>query len=157
VSFTRAYKKEDLVETRANHFAARYLLPPSIVKSIPVTSWNTEAVLEWASHFKVSTRALTIALLDAGIIDEQTGSNLSKVRVPAAQKVDPELANLSETAAARKRQLFQRGLSGSYVTLCFKAFDCGLVSGGRVAEMLLVDQLQLGDLASLYSINLQAR
>jgi hypothetical protein len=127
------------------------------VKSIPVTSWNTEAVLEWASHFKVSTRALTIALLDAGIIDEQTGSNLSKVRVPAAQKVDPELANLSETAAARKRQLFQRGLSGSYVTLCFKAFDCGLVSGGRVAEMLLVDQLQLGDLASLYSINLQAR
>jgi Zn-dependent peptidase ImmA (M78 family) len=157
VSFTRTYKKEDLIETRANHFAARYLLPPSIVKSIPVSSWSSEAVLKWASHFKVSTRALTIALQDAEIIDEQTGSNLSKVRVPAAQKVDPELANLSETAAARKRELFQRGLSGSYVALCFKAFDAGLVSGGRVAEMLLVDQLQLGDLASLYNLNLQAR
>ena len=157
VSFTRAYKKEDLVEIRANHFAARYLLPPNIVKSIPVTTWNTKAILEWASHFKVSTRALTIALQDAGIIDEQTGSNLSKVRVPAEQKVDPELANLGETAAARKRQLLERGLSGSYVALCFRAFDRGLVSGGRVAEMLLVDQLQLADLASLYGINLQAR
>ena len=81
----------------------------------------------------VSTRALTIALQDAGIIDEQTGSNLSKVRVPAEQKVDPELANLGETAAARKRQLLERGLSGSYVALCFRAFDRGLVSGGRVA------------------------
>jgi hypothetical protein len=100
---------------------------------------------------------LTIALQDAGIIDEQTGSNLSKVRVPVEQKVDPELANLGERAAARKRQLLERGLSGSYVALCFRAFDRGLVSGGRVAEMLLVDQLQLADLASLYGINLQAR
>lgn len=52
VSFTRAYKKEDLVEIRANHFAARYLLPPNIVKSIPVTTWNTKAMLEWASPSK---------------------------------------------------------------------------------------------------------
>lgn len=157
VSFSRAYKKEDLIEIRANHFAARYLLPPSVVSSIPVSSWNREAVLEWASHFKVSTRALTIALQDAGQINEQTATSLSKVSVPAALKVDPELTSLSAIASARKRELFQRGLSSSYVALCFEAFDRGLISGGRTAEMLLVDQLELTDLASLYGISLQAR
>jgi len=157
VSFLQTRKKEDLVEIRANRFAARYLLPPSVVSAIPVRSWNREDVLEWASRFKVSTRALTIALQDARLIDEQTASDLSKVSVSATQKVDPELANLSKGAAARKREFFQHGLSSSYVALCFEAFDRGLISGGRAAEMLLVDQLELADLASLYRINLQAR
>ena len=157
VSFSRTYKKEDLVEIRANRFAARYLLPPSVLSSIPISSWDRKSVLQWASRFKVSTRALAIALQDAHLITEQTASDLSKVSVPAAQKVDPELANLSEAAAARKRELFQRGLSSSYVGLCFEAFHRGLISGGRAAEMLMVDQLELTDLASLYRINLQAQ
>jgi Zn-dependent peptidase ImmA (M78 family)/transcriptional regulator with XRE-family HTH domain len=157
VSFSGTYKKEDLIEVRANHFAARYLLPPSVVNAIPVSRWNRQTVLEWAGRFKVSTRALTIALQDAHQIDEKTASALSKVSVPSSEKVDPELANLSEGAAARKRELFQRGLSSSYVALCFEAFDRGLISGGRAAEMLLIDQLELVDLASLYRINLQSR
>jgi Zn-dependent peptidase ImmA (M78 family) len=157
VSFSRTYKKEDLIEIRANHFAARYLLPPSVVSAIPVSSWNKNSILEWASRFKVSTRALTIALQDERLIDAQTASDLSKVRVPTEQKVDPEVSNLSNEAAARKREFFQRGLSSSYVSLCFEAFDRNLISGGRAAEMLLVDQLGLTDMASLYHINLQAR
>jgi Zn-dependent peptidase ImmA (M78 family) len=157
VSFSRTYKTEDLVEIRANRFAARYLLPPSVVNSIPVSTWNREAVIEWASRFKVSTRTLTIALQNADLIDGQVASDLSKARVPAAQKIDPELDNLSQGAAARKRELFQRGLSSSYVALCFEAFDHGLISGGRAAEMLLVNQLELAELTSLYGINLQAR
>jgi len=157
VSFSRTYRKEDLVEVRANHFAACYLLPPSVISAIPVSSWNREAVLEWASRFKVSTRALAIALKNANLIDAHTAAELSKASVPTAHKVDPELANLSEAATTRKRELFQRGLSSSYVALCFEAFDRGLISGGRTAEMLLVGQLELADLASLYRINLQAR
>ncbi len=157
VSFSRTYRKEDLVEIRANHFAACYLLPPSVISAIPVSSWNRGAVLEWASRFKVSTRALAIALKNANLIDAHTAAELSKASVPTAHKVDPELANLSEAATTRKRELFQRGLSSSYVALCFEAFDRGLISGGRTAEMLLVGQLELADLASLYRINLQAR
>jgi Zn-dependent peptidase ImmA (M78 family) len=157
VSFSGTYKKEDLVEIRANRFAARYLLPPSVVKDIPVSSWTRQAVLDWASRFKVSVRTLTIALHNANQINDETASALSKVSVPATQKVDPELANLSEAAASRKRQLLHRGLSSSYVALCFEAFHRGLISGGRAAEMLLVDQLELADLASLYRINLQTR
>jgi Zn-dependent peptidase ImmA (M78 family) len=157
VSFSRTYKKEDLIEIRANRFAARYLLPPSVISAIPVTSWNATAVLEWASRLKVSARALTIALNDAGLLDDRERENLSKASVPAALKSDPELTNLSEFGAVRKRELLQRGLSSSYVTLCFEAFDRGLISGGRVAEMLLVDSLELPELASLYHINLQAR
>jgi hypothetical protein len=100
---------------------------------------------------------LAIALKNANLIDAHTAAELSKASVPTAHKVDPELANLSEAATTRKRELFQRGLSSSYVALCFEAFDRGLISGGRTAEMLLVGQLELADLASLYRINLQAR
>lgn len=157
VSFSRTYKAQDLIEIRANHFAARYLLPPDVVTGIPVGSWNRGAVVEWAGRLKVSTRALTIALKDAHLIDDETAADLASVSVPAALKVDPELANLTERGAVRKRELIERGLSSSYVTLCFEAFDRGLISGGRAAEMLLADQLELSELASLYHINLQAR
>lgn len=157
VSFSRAYKQQDLIEIRANHFAARYLLPPDVVTGIPVRSWNRGAVVEWAGRLRVSTRALTIALKDAHLINDETAAYLASVSVPAALKVDPELANLSERGTLRKRELIERGLSSSYVALCFEAFDRGLISGGRAAEMLLVDQLELSELASLYHINLQAR
>ena len=131
VSFSRTYKEQDLIEIRANHFAARYLLPPDVLTGIPVGSWNRGAVVEWAGRLKVSTRALTIALKDAHLIDDETATDLASVSVPAALKVDPELANLSERGTVRKRELIERGLSSSYVTLCFEAFDRGLISGGR--------------------------
>lgn len=155
VSFVGRYKKSSLVEIRANTFASRYLLPPSVVTSIPVHHWAPADILRWASHFKVSTKALTIALKEAGRIDESTATALAKVKVPADQKADPELSNLSGRAEERKRMLLERGLSTPYVRLCLEAYAQGVISGGRVAEMMLVDNFELNEIADLFDFNLQ--
>jgi Zn-dependent peptidase ImmA (M78 family) len=157
VSFTGTHAKDSLVEIRANTFASRYLLPPSVSAALPVTEWTHDAIIDWASHFKVSTKALAIALKEAGVVDEKTAANLMQVSVPAERKVDPELVNLSGRAEARKRGLLERGLSTFYVTLCFDAYAQGLITGGRTAEMMLVDDFELNEIAELFNVTLQAK
>lgn len=155
VSFATASSREPLVEIRANAFAARYLLPRSLVSEIPVSAWTQDEVLRWASHFKVSTTALTIALKEAEVIDEETAKHLRRVRVPAHAKTDPELTTLSPRAAERKSELLERGLSSYYVGLCFEALAKGAVSAGRAAEMMLVSDFELAEIAELFSVSLQ--
>jgi hypothetical protein len=150
VSFTNT--KADLVETRANAFASRYLLPLEITKQIPVRQWTRAEIVKWASQFKVSTTALAIALKEAGIIDDDGVEDLRQARVPANEKVDPELTNLNETSAIRKQEFLSRGLSAFYVRLCLEAWTKGIVSAGRVAEMLLVDDFELWDIAELFGM-----
>jgi Zn-dependent peptidase ImmA (M78 family) len=154
VSFAVNYAKESLVEIRANTFASRYLLPPSLAKSIPVTQWDGDAIIKWASHFKVSTKALAVALKEAGVIDDGDVVHLSRFVVPAKQKLDPELVNLSDKALARKRELLEWGLSSYYVGLCFEAVSKGLISAGRAAEMLLIDDFELPEIAALFGVKL---
>ena len=145
-------KPPDLVETRANSFASRYLLPVGIARQIPVRQWNRAEVVKWASKFKVSTTMLSIALKEAKIIDESTAKDLRQARVPAHEKIDPELANLDGRLVARKEELLSRGLSAFYVGLCLEAWTRGIVSAGRVAEMLLVDDFELWDIAELFGL-----
>ena len=156
VSFASPSTRLPLVEVRANTFAARYLLPPSLVKAIPVKQWNTTEALQWASQFKVSTSALAISLKEAELIDEPTARRLQQVRVPAESKVDPELSGLKGRALDRKRELLERGLSSYYVELCFEALSKELVSLGRVAEMMLVDDFELAEIAALFGLGVQA-
>lgn len=153
VSFTR-WKNDDLVEIRANTFASRFLLPPNLVASIPVRKWTPAEIVQWASRLMVSTAALAIALKEAGIVDEATVSDLRKVSVPAAAKVDPELANLTGRSAERKADLLQRGLTTSYVALCFEAYSSGIITAGRAAEMMLVDDFELAEIADLFRVKL---
>jgi Zn-dependent peptidase ImmA (M78 family) len=157
VSFTPGspQSRDSLVEVRANTFASRYLLPPSVASAIPVSEWTQQEVILWASRFKVSTSALSIALKESGVIDEETASNLAQVRVPAEMKVDPELVNVPPRVEARKRELLERGLSTSYVNLCFEAYSRGVISGGRAAEMMLVSDFELNEIAELFNVSLQ--
>lgn len=157
VSFTSGSQqsKDSLVEIRANTFASRYLLPPSVATAIPVSEWTEHELILWASRFKVSTSALSIALKESGVIDEETASNLARVRVPAEMKVDPELVGVPPRVEARKRDLLQRGLSTSYVNLCFEAYSRGVISGGRAAEMMLVSDFELNEIAELFNISLR--
>jgi Zn-dependent peptidase ImmA (M78 family) len=150
VSFSN--KTPDLVETRANNFASRYLLPIEIAQQIPVRQWNHLEIVRWASNFKVSTTMLSIALKEAKVIDENTAKGLRQAKVPTHEKVDPELANLDEQLAARKEELLSRGLSAFYVGLCLEAWTRGIVSAGRTAEMLLVDDFELRSIAELFGL-----
>lgn len=66
VSYRRGssnYDGRDLKELRANRFAAGYLMPPDILPNIE--RWDTDMALHWAQTLKVSTEALSYALLDS--------------------------------------------------------------------------------------------
>jgi hypothetical protein len=56
----------------------------------------------------------------------------------------------------RKRELLERGLSSYYVELCFEALGKGLISAGRAAEMMLIDDFELAEIAALFGLSVQA-
>jgi Zn-dependent peptidase ImmA (M78 family)/transcriptional regulator with XRE-family HTH domain len=153
VSFN-ARDRNNLVEVRANSFASRYLLPQEVVSSIPVARWSHLEIMQWASKLKVSTIALAIALKEAGIVDDAAAKHLAEARVPAREKVDPELENLTGRSVERKIELLQRGLTSFYVNLCFEALGSGIITARRAAEMMLVDDFELAELATLFSVRL---
>ncbi|MTJ54868.1 ImmA/IrrE family metallo-endopeptidase [Anabaena sp. UHCC 0253] len=142
--------KKNFVEVRANTFASRYLMPPEFLSNIPDSrSWNPDKAIEWASKLKVSTEALAYALKSANLISDET--QVKSVKVPSYMKVDPELPeDLSTGSRQRKEELLKRGLSTFYVGLCFDAYYQNFISAGRLAEMLLVDNSELQNLANIY-------
>jgi Zn-dependent peptidase ImmA (M78 family) len=154
VSFARA--GFDLVEIRANTFASRFLLPPSFLQDIPVRNWSRDALAEWASKLKVSAIALAIGLKESGLITEDLYTELSLVKVPAHQKSDPELQGLEARQLQRKQALLERGLSNFYVALCFDALSEGIITNARAAEILLVSETDLTELANLFHVKLFA-
>jgi Zn-dependent peptidase ImmA (M78 family)/plasmid maintenance system antidote protein VapI len=140
------------VEIRANTFASRYLMPPEFLKNIPdARLWNSDKAIDWANNLKVSTEALAYALKNAELISTSTEKQIKSVRVPFNMKTDPELPeSLSAGSRQRRKQLLKRGLSVFYVDLCFDAYERGIVSSGRLAEMLLVNERELSEMAEVY-------
>jgi Zn-dependent peptidase ImmA (M78 family)/transcriptional regulator with XRE-family HTH domain len=154
VSFLKA--PGNLVEVRANTFASSYLLPPSFLKNIPVEDWSRDTLIHWASKLNVSAIALAIGLKENGVITEDEYSTISSTKVPAHQKSDPELRGLEARQLERKQHLLERGLSTFYVSLCFDSLAAGKITNARAAEMLLISETELSELAALFRINLFA-
>lgn len=154
VSFTNAGR--DLREVRANRFASCFLMPPPFLRSIPVRdSWSDQEALRWANELRVSCHALGIALKEAGLVDENRGAQIQRLRVQKDAKVDPELpATLYPIQRQKKAYLLELGLSDFYVDLCFDAFKQGVISQGRLAEALLISSFGLVELAALYGRSL---
>jgi Zn-dependent peptidase ImmA (M78 family)/transcriptional regulator with XRE-family HTH domain len=154
VSFVKNAK--DLVEVRANRFASCYLMPPSMLKKLPdPESWKEVDGIRWANAFNVSCDTLGIALKETGLVSEVTCQKIRKWRVPRIEKTDPELnGNLSNTNRSKKRYLLEKGLSDFYAKLCFEAHYRRIISSGRLAEALLSDERELGDMAQLYGTSL---
>lgn len=149
--------KSNLVEVRANTFASRYLMPPEFLSNIPDSrSWTPDKAIDWANRLKVSTEALAYALKNANLISESVEEQIKLVRVPSDIKIDPELPEtLSPGSRQRRKQSLKRGLSIFYVGLCFDAYEQGFVSAGRLAEMLLVNEHGLGEIADIYGRTLR--
>lgn len=153
VSFLK-WEKNDLAEIRANTFASRYLLPPTLLTMLPERNWTPENLVNWANKLKVSGIALAIGLKESNIIGDRTFMSLSRVKVPSHLKSDPELVGLEKRELERKRSLLERGLSASYVSLCFDALSNALITNARAAEMLLVSEQELSNLAQLFQLSL---
>jgi Zn-dependent peptidase ImmA (M78 family)/transcriptional regulator with XRE-family HTH domain len=155
VSFT-TWAKGDLSEMRANTFASHYLMPPEFLRGIPDSHRTSINVLiDWANRLKVSTTALSYALSDAAVIDENMAEELRNATVPSAAKIDAELpSSLSPAGRIRKTEMLKRGMSDFYVTLCFRAYRENQISSGRLAEMLLVPSQDVHSVAALYGESL---
>lgn len=143
---------KDVIEVRANTFASRYLMPPEFLKSIPnARSWDAEKALEWANRLRVSTEALAYALKNADLISISTVAEIKSVRVPSTMKIDPELPeSLSVGSKGRRKELLRKGLSLFYVDLCFEAYERQIIPSGRLAEMLLISERELSEMANIY-------
>lgn len=99
----------------------------------------------------MSCSALAIALREAKLADQATYARISRLRVPRDAKIDPELPeSLNPAQRSRKEQLLEQGLSDHYVALCFEAYSSGIISQGRLAEVLLCSQAELLEMANLY-------
>lgn len=146
------WKKDDLVEIRANKFASCYLMPINVLKRIPASkTWDEAKAVEWANELKVSTAALSIALKQASLIDEKTEMIIRNSKVPHQLKVDPELSgDISDKGKKRKEELLKLGLSSYYVSLCFQAYRNGFISFPRMAEMMLLDLASVREIADIY-------
>ena len=151
ISFSQ-WKAKDLSEIRANAFASHFLLPPEYLTKIPdAKNWDETKIQEWAVKLKVNPEPLLLALKDSGLLDNERYLQLKHTKIPRGIKIDPELPQgLPEPAKHRKADLLKRGLSTQYVNLCFTAYDNGLITAGRLAEMLLLDKAELPEVANLY-------
>ena len=146
------WDKDSLIEIRANAFASHFLMPPEFLRQISeLENWDLEKSINWANRLKVSTQALAYALKEAKLISEDTERIIKAIRVPSSLKIDPELSpNLSKGSRQRREQSLKKGLSHFYFNLCFDAYEQGLISVGRLAEVLLVDQRNINELVSMY-------
>jgi hypothetical protein len=108
----------------------------------------------WANKLRVSVIALAIGLKENGIIEDATFKLISAARANSDLKTDPELEGLTGKSLDRKRTLLERGLSQSYVSLCFDAIAESVITNARAAEMLLVEEVELLDLAEMFHVKI---
>jgi hypothetical protein len=99
---------------------------------------------------------LTANISSINLIDRPTAEQIKSVKVPRDAKVDPELGGgLSPKGRERKELFLKLGLSTTYVKLCFEAYRKNIISAARMAEILLVDELTLKEIADLYGEELR--
>lgn len=146
------YNKKDLLEIRANAFAAEFLLPRAALSRY---AWPHEpnhlanTILQVARDYHVNTETVAIRLKEAGKITANTLASFQKARpvtVPRAEKRDPEIpADLSPTQRERRTVASEQGISSYYLNLLRQAFTQDQISLGRLAEMLDLGRSELAD------------
>jgi Zn-dependent peptidase ImmA (M78 family) len=153
VSFENEQKA--LIEIRANTFASRYLLPPEMLRTqVPkTTQWTDQQIGNVSHQLQVNPQTLAIALADAGVVSAEVQSRIASIKLPRQNKSDPELpASLSPLSLNRRKEMLERGLSTYYVELCFDAFSQNRITRARLAEMLLIPETELSEIAHLYHV-----
>lgn len=152
VSFQK-WTKDDLREVRANVFASAFLVPKTLVDCLPRGPWTAERIVGLAEKLRVNVKALVIALEREGLLTGDEARRHQGLKVPRHDKEDPELpASLSVKSRQRKVALLERGISAHYADLCLEAMKRSLISAGRAAEMLLVDEAELREIADLFGV-----
>ena len=152
VSITFEKKSHELKEVRANYFASNYLMPPELLGTIPKNvEFAPDFIISLSSRLMVNIEPLLYALQDNKLITKTQVDYLKSLSLKHISKDDPELSiTLSKNNRERKKNFLKKGLSSFYVELCLEAFEKGVISQQRMAEMLLIHPLELHQFYSLY-------
>lgn len=153
ISFEK-WDSTDLREVRANTFASNFLIPKGIFTELHAQNWTEGHLLQIAQQLKVNTQPLLIAMKSAGIISQGKYTQLQNVKVPMLQKTDPELKEISDNFLQAKKRVLEKGLSTYYVQLVFDGYKKGILSAGRLAEMLLCSENELVAILTLFNFHL---
>jgi Zn-dependent peptidase ImmA (M78 family) len=149
------WDRNDLVEIRAEAFASAYLIPQFVLESIPDNKyWSSQKLIEWAIKLKVSVPALLKTLKDKKLINDEYYRTFNRVSIPPEYKIDPELKGLSAKSLERKQYLLEKGISQVYINKCKSAYGKGVISAGKMAEMLLVDIDELYEINDLFQLGI---
>ncbi len=155
ISFQSDWQKNsDYIELRANTFASNFLIPKEALKSLNVQEWTQEIILSVAQKLKTNVKPLLISLKELKLIGQNEFQKLERVKIPIFIKEDPELQNLTTKRKEAKMHLLERGLSAFYVHKCYAAYEAGLVTERRMAEMLLTNEFDLPLILGLFSLKL---
>jgi Zn-dependent peptidase ImmA (M78 family) len=144
---------EQLSEIRANNFAATYLAPDVFLKSIPNPAiWNKGKIIEYSKLMHINPETFAIGLYNANLISDSDRKSFSEIKISQSEKNDSELPDsLSLKEKERKIISLQKGLSDNYVTLCFDAYRGGIITQGRLSEVLLCDNpIELLEICNIY-------
>lgn len=155
VSFASSTSYEEI---RANNFASHFLIPPEFLQNLAKTNikWDEETVIKWANELRVNIQTLVFALEDAKVISKNQSRKFLRLKIPKEWKIDPELPeDLLIKEKEKRKELLQKGLSTFYVKLCFEAYREGLISIGRLAEMLLASEYELATFIKLFGERLK--
>jgi len=152
MSMIGEWDSNTLVEVRANTFASRILMPPALLISGERARWaDPREVSAWAGRLRVSVPALLSALTAAKLIDGEQRETLRASAPRPPDPPDPELeGDFTPTQVERKQALLERGLSKSYVDLCFDAYSREIISRGLLAEMLLTTTAGTYEIGALF-------
>ncbi|MDH5641373.1 MAG: ImmA/IrrE family metallo-endopeptidase [Nitrospira sp.] len=138
-----SYSGEELIELRANRFAAHFLLPPTALERYDrprTVAELTTTIRTVALDYRVNTATVVYRMHEAGWITERTSRSFSKkkpVKIGRKEKRDPDLPEgLTEAQRVRRERAIQTGVSSRLLELLRTALIDGQITFGRFAEIL---------------------
>lgn len=154
--FNVSYYNSDneLMEIRANSFASNFLVPKKQLIKINKDNLTDDIIIQLCLKLKVNSKVLLISLKESKLITSEEFTNYSHIKIDRNQKEDPELKNVSNKIKIAKTHLLENGLSSFYVSKCFEAYQKGLISELRLAEMFLCNIMELPNILDKFYFNL---
>lgn len=137
------YAKQELVEMRANRFAAEFLLPEEALSRYarPRDLNQLKSFIDRAAReYRVNAITVAIRVRQAGWISDKTLESFKMTKpvvIPSADKLDPDIpAGITPVQYARRETAMREGISAYMLELLRRAVVKEQISFGRFSEML---------------------
>lgn len=148
------YSAAELMELRANRFAAHFLLPSSALASYDRPQEVDELlplIRKIALEYYVNAETVVYRMLDAGWITQRTAQSFQKnkpVVIPRVDKHDPEIPrDLTEAQRQRRTRALRTGVSSQLLELLRRALIEDKITFGRYAEILNMSRREAHEFA----------